>query len=198
MSIDQFGMWWGGLLHCRTGKAFASPAVPQLRDRATGRHLTVAGFPRHTEIDGVAALLVTIRMCACSSRRQREFPLLCILPTVRHRPCELRWGCPSLCPCQGRGRARNAPLGKNRPFCCDPRPDTGERYHLENTPKHLSIKMFFLLGMRAMAAAEADQVPQRRRREQDYRPVCRRTKVQHRQIGPVPRNAGDPADAKAH
>jgi len=49
-----------------------------------------------------------------------------------------------------------------------------------------------------MAAAEADQVPQRRRREQDHRRVCRRTKFQNRQIGPVPRNAGDPADAQAH
>src|SRR5215472_2352385 len=63
-------------------------------------------------------------------------------------------------------------------------------------PKHSSIKMFFL-GIRAVAATEADQVPQRRRREQDYRPLCQRTKVQNRQIGPVPRNAGDPADAHA-
>jgi hypothetical protein len=101
----------------------------------------VVGFTLQAEIAGVAALLVTIRMRASSSRRQRELPLLCILP-ARHRPYELRWGCPSLCPFQDRVHARDAPRGNNDSFCCDPRPDTGERYHLENTPKHLSIKMF--------------------------------------------------------
>src|SRR5215471_12106504 len=138
MSIDQFGMWCGRLLHSRTRKTLASPAAPQLHDRAVGRHLTVAGFAPQTEIEGVAALLVATLMRARSSRRQREFPLLCILPAVRHWPCELRWGCPSLYPCQGRGRAPQ----KKSPLLLDPRPYTGERYHLENTPKHLSIRMF--------------------------------------------------------
>src|SRR6516225_12198567 len=133
MSIDQFDMWCGRLLHSRTGKSFASPAAPQLRNRTTGRRLRLAGFTPQAEIEGVGALLVTIRMLASPSRRQREFLLLCILP-ARHRPCDLRWGCPSLCPCQGRGRALDAPLGKNRPFWRDPRPNTSERYHPENTP----------------------------------------------------------------
>src|SRR4030095_1460752 len=114
MSIDQFGMWCGRLIHYRTGKTFASPAAP-LRDRATGQRHKGTGFTPSTEIEGVAALPVTIRLRASSSRLQQEFPLLYILP-ARHLHYELRWGYLSLRPCQGRGRARDAPLRQNRAF----------------------------------------------------------------------------------
>jgi hypothetical protein len=69
MNIDQFGMWCGRLIHHRTGKTFALPAA-QLRDRVTGQRLKVAGFTPRAEIEGVAALPVTIRMRASSSRLQ--------------------------------------------------------------------------------------------------------------------------------
>ena len=120
MSIDQFGMWCGRMIHYRTGKTFVT-ATAQLRDRATGHRHTVAGFTPRAEIERVAALPVTIRMRASSSRLQQNFPLLCILP-ARHRPSELRWDIP---PC-ALVKATDAPAAKNRG--CSPRPDTSERY----------------------------------------------------------------------
>lgn len=95
-------------------------------------------------------------------------------------------------------KVADAPLGKIVPFSVirDRIPENAITLRIL---QNIYALRCFLLQMGAMAAAEADQVPQSRRREQDYGPVIyRRTQVQNRQIGPVPRNAGHPAYAKAH
>jgi hypothetical protein len=54
----------------------------------------------------------------------------------------------------------------------DPMPTNAITF--ENTPKHSTIEMFFTVGLTAMTAKEADQVPQGVRREEDCVPLIRR------------------------
>ena len=71
----------------------------------------------------------------------------------------------------------------------------------ENSAKHLSIGMFFVFGLRAVAAKEADKVPQSGWREESRRArIHRRASFQlgERQICPDPGYRRDASMAKSH
>jgi len=205
VTIAKLGTWWVGRLarphHCRIVNALANPTPRRFLDPATDWRGKAAGFPLHTGVEADAALLMNVRMPVRPWRQQRQLGPLRKLP-ARHRACDLRWRGPSLYSCQGRDRC--APLREVRSCRCEPRLDTGEPYHLQNTPKHSITRMFFLIaiiGLVPVTAQEADQVLQGGRREEHRGPSIRRQtsfQLRNRQICPVPKNRGYAPDAKSH
>jgi hypothetical protein len=189
-------MWCGRLIHCRTGKTFASPAALQLRDRAMAGATRWPGS-RHT-LRSKALLHCWCRSAWVPVPRGGSKNFRCCVFSWRDigrvnsagdaPPCALV-------------KIADAPATRPSEIIVPPAA-IRDRIPANAITLRILQNIYLLicvLAVGAMAAAEADQVPQRRLREQDYRPViCRRTKVLNPQISPVPRNTGDPTDAKTH
>src|ERR1700733_3335284 len=158
VGIEGLGAWgvgrWDRLLHCRIGSALRSPTSQWLLDPATNWRRKGTGFGLYTGAEADAALRRTARLRVRPLRRRRQLPLHDW--SAKPRASESQWGRPALSPSPSHGRGRSAPLRENSSRRCEPRLNTGGRYHLKNTPKHLTGGMFCLIFVCSMTPKEAD------------------------------------------
>ena len=161
----QEGDWHRWARHV-VGRPLEPPASLPDRKRAEESNIAMApgsatswrrkrtGFGLYTGAEADAALRRTARLRVRPLRRRRQLPLHDW--SAKPRASESQWGRPALSPCQSHGRGRSAPLRENSSRRCEPRLNTGGRYHLKNTPKHLTGGMFCLIFVCSMTPKEAD------------------------------------------